>query len=216
MMTGLRILCSCGLLAALLGGPGLSGYASPAHAAAPAYKPAGGPTVRAASAGPPLTSVDWQSFTYTSSCFSNHPQQFVARNGAARAGFIHFQVYTPIFGDITGDGQPEAIVPYSCTGADFGGVHAFVYTGTAGRPRLLGEIPSSTIGGRFASIHTVTLPALTALPSQRVLQVSGTGYSANAAHDCPDLRVTASYRVMGGRLVSIGSTVQHSSRCLAD
>lgn len=215
MMTRAQALLGCGLLATLLGG------ALSAHAAAPAHKRAGGPTVRAA-ANSSRTTVDWSDYTYTSACFSDHPRQFVARNGLAMISGTHFQVYTPIYGDITGDGRPEAIVPYSCTGADFGGVHVFVYTSTAGQPRLLGEIPSATAGSgtgtsappSIASVNTVTLPALTALPAQRVLQISGTGYSANALHSCPDLTITSRYRVTRNRLIDAGSTVQRSSRCL--
>ncbi len=99
---------------------------------------AGGPPVHAA----PLTLVDWPDATYTSACFSDHARRFVARDGVARDGAVRFQVYAPIFADLTGDGRLEALVPYSCTGADFGGVQLFVYTGDAARPRLLSEVPA--------------------------------------------------------------------------
>ncbi len=74
----------------------------------------------------------------------------------------------------------------------------------------------STDGGQVLnSIHTVTLPALALAPRARVLQVSGSGYSATAAHSCPDLRVTMTYRVAGGGLAPTGSTVQRASGCLS-
>ncbi len=72
----------------------------------------------AQAAAAPLTRVDWKNFNYTSSCFSSGPQRFVARDGVAVTNHIHFQVYTPLYGDLTGNGQLEAMVPYSCTGAD--------------------------------------------------------------------------------------------------
>lgn len=174
----------------------------------------------AAAGGPdgtaPLTLINWQDATYSSACFSNRPQTFVARHGMAQSGFVHFQVYTPIFTDLSGDGRPEALIPYSCTGADFGGVHLFVYTGTAAQPHLLGEIPASTepaIGG-LASVHSVTIPALTVLPSQRELAVEGVGFSPTATHTCPDLQVTLRYRVAGGRLLRVGGAVTHARGCL--
>jgi len=206
-MTRTMALIGGGLLAVSLGIVILPG-GSPAHAA-PLSAPAAAQARR-------LTGVDWMNRTYTTACFSSNPRPFVAHNGAAQTGGVHYQVYAPLYGDLTGDGQPEAIIPYSCTGADFGGVHAFVYGGTAAAPRLLGDLPSSAVGGQaLSSIHTVTLPALALLPRERVLQVSGSGYSANAAHSCPDLRVTMSYRVADGRLAPTGSTVQRASGCLS-
>ena len=135
----------------------------------------------------------------------------------AQADGIHFQVYPPLFGDLTGDGQPEALVPYSCTGADFGGVHLFVFTGAASHPRLMAQIPSPTAPyvGSIASVHSVTLPVLAVMPEQRVLQVNGTGYSATAPHICPDLDITLRYQVNKDHLVAMGSTVRHSRRCLS-
>jgi hypothetical protein len=163
----------------------------------------------------PLTSVDWFNFTYISSCFSDHPVRYVTHNGLAQNGGIHFQVYTPLFGDLTGDGRQEAFVPNSCTAADFGGVHLFVYTGTAGQTRLLAEVPSpgTPSTGNLASVHTITRPVLTALAQQRILQVNGVGYSATATHTCPDLDITLRYQISGGRLAQTGSTVKHASHC---
>jgi len=65
----------------------------------------------------------------------------VARSGVARDGAVRFQVYAPLYADLTGDGRPEALVPYSCTGADFGGVQLFVYTGDAAHLRCSARSP---------------------------------------------------------------------------
>ena len=172
----------------------------------------------AAAAAAPLTSVAWKNFTYTSSCFSSSPQRFVVRNGLAVTNHIRFQVYAPLYGDLTGNGQPEAIVPYSCTGADFGGVHVYVYTGTASQPKLLGEVPSPKAPsvGTISSVTAVTLPlVLTANAAQQsLLQVSGLGYSANTTHTCPNLLITVRYRVRAGTLNVVSSTTDQSSTCV--
>src|SRR5690242_21868040 len=65
--------------------------------------------------GTTLRAVDWADFTYFSSCYGN-TQPFKARNGKAQNNQIRFEVYQPVsFGDLTGDGQLEAAVRYSCT-----------------------------------------------------------------------------------------------------
>jgi hypothetical protein len=165
----------------------------------------------------PLTAVDWMNRTYATSCFADHSIRYAVHSGLGQVGGVHVQVYPPLYGDVTGDGQPEAFVPYACTGADFGGVRVFVYAGTASAPRLLGDLPAPLAGKgqTFSSIHTVTLPALTVLPQARVFTVSGAGLSATATHTCPDLQITASYRVAGGRLVPVRVTVQHAAGCLS-
>ncbi len=172
----------------------------------------------AATSDQSLTTKDWPDATYTTSCLAARPRRFVVHHGIATDSSVHFQVYSPIYADLTGDGQPEAIVPYSCTGADFGGVHAFVYSGTASAPRLLGDLPSPTpanSGQTFSSILTVTVPSLAILPAARVLQIDGSGYSANAIHTCPDLHMTARYRVTSGRLALISFTARRASGCLS-
>src|SRR3989442_4970614 len=88
----------------------------------------------------PLTAVDWRNFTYTSSCYSDKPQQFVVRNGEGVVDGIHLQVYKPVYGDLTGDGPPAAAIPYSCSAADFAGVSVFIYSGNASKPVLLEEL----------------------------------------------------------------------------
>jgi len=149
----------------------------------------------------PLTTVDWRNFTYTSSCFSDKAQQFVVRNGMGVLNGVHLQVYTPVYGDLTGDGQPEAAIPYSCTAADFGGVNVFVYTGNASKPVLLGELdvmsPGSNNGG---TVETVTI-------SKGIIQLVGKGYTPDAPHCCPNLRIQTSYRWNGSHFVMVSNEV---------
>ncbi|SRR6266567_3818809 len=144
-----------------------------------------------------LTTVDWADFTYSSSCYGN-TLPFKVHNGKAQNKFIRFELYTPItFGDLTGDGQPEAVIRYSCTGADFGGVHVFVYSGTASHPVLLGDLPplvKNEQGGNW-SVETASI-------ANQTLQLTGRGYSASASHCCPDLQIKASYRWDGKHFLS--------------
>jgi hypothetical protein len=144
-----------------------------------------------------LTAVDWADFTYSSSCYGN-TQPFKAHNGKAQNSFIRFEIYSPIiYGDLTGDGQPEAVIRYSCTGADFGGVHVFVYSGTTSHPVLLGDLPSvvkNEPGGNWG-VEKVTV-------ANQTLQLTGRGYSASAPHCCPDLQIAASYHWDGKHFVS--------------
>lgn len=183
----------------------------PFAAGLPAY-----PAVAAAAT--PLTSVNWKNFSYTSSCFSSSPLRFVARNGLAVTNHIHFQVYTPLYGDLTGNGQLAAIVPYSCTAADFGGVHLYVYAGTASKPKLLGQIPApgAPYAGSINSVTAVTLPItlMGNVGESPLLQVTGIGYSANAPHTCPDLLITSRFQIHAGALKAISSTKHKSSTCL--
>jgi hypothetical protein len=171
---------------------------SPASSSASAPQAATTSTVNQV---PPLTAVDWRNFTYTSSCFSDKPQQFVVRNGMGVLNGVHLQVYKPVYGDLTGDGQPEAAIPYSCTTADFGGVNVFVYTANASKPVLLGELnlmsPGSNNGG---TVDTVTI-------SKGSIQLVGKGYTPDAPHCCPDLRIQTSYRWNGSHFVIVSNEV---------
>ncbi len=90
----------------------------------------------------PLTTVDWANFTYISSCYSSSPQQYTVHNGTATVGMDEFRRGTAIFGDLTGDGQPEAVILYSCVAADSYGPRTLVYSGTAEHPVLLADLPS--------------------------------------------------------------------------
>jgi hypothetical protein len=139
--------------------------------------------------GEPLTKLNWANFTYYSSCYGNK-QPFKTKDGKARNDGITFQVYKPIYGDLTGDGQPEAVIPYSCAAADFAGVRDFVYGGVAAHPVLLGDLPLAGgigSGNTWGSVQQTTI-------SNEQITLSGQGYTSSAPHCCPDLHVTASYR----------------------
>ncbi len=146
-----------------------------------------------------LKSVDWPNFTYFTNCYEN-TQPFHAQHGQATNNYVHFYVYTPKYGDLTGDGQPEAVVPYQCSAADAMGVHVFVYTGTAAHPRLLGDLPLKDSQNAIANVTTITI-------SNEELHLEGDGYSSSAPHCCPDLYIKTDYKWNGKTFVIIQSHV---------
>ncbi|QBD76728.1 hypothetical protein EPA93_12220 [Ktedonosporobacter rubrisoli] len=147
-----------------------------------------------------LTQVDWKNFTYSTTCYSS-THTFQAKDGKARDKGILFQVYKPVYGDLTGDQRPEAAIPYSCTGADFGGVHVFVYTGDAKHPRLLAELPASydqAQGDALGSVDSVTI-------NNGVIRLSGSNYGPNVPHCCPNVQIIRNYRWDGKHFALISS-----------
>jgi len=173
---------------------------SPSASTSPSSPAQAAPSSTATKAAP-LTAVDWQNFIYTSSCYSDKPQQFVVRNGEGVVDGIHLDVYNPVYGNLTGDGQLAAAIPYSCAAADFAGVSVFVYTGNASKPVLLGDLslmsPGSNNGG---TVDTVTI-------NHGILQLIGKGYTPDAPHCCPDLHIKTSYRWNGSRFVVVSYEV---------
>lgn len=149
-----------------------------------------------------LKSINWSNFTYFSNCYGN-TQPFRTQNGQAVNNAIHFFVYTPKYGDLTGDAQPEAVVPYQCSAADSMGVHVFIYSGTAAHPRLLGDLPPASSQGTRSIIANVTAITI----SNEVLHLEGDGYSSSAPHCCPDLFIKMDYKWNGRMFVNLESNV---------
>jgi hypothetical protein len=175
------------LLLCLLAGCGTSVQANQAPTTTPL-----------AAKGAPLTNVNWNNFTYHSSCYGN-TQPFKTKDGKARNGGITFQIYKPVYGDLTGDGQLEAAIPYSCTAADFAGVRVFVYSGVAAHPVLIGDLPLAGgigKGNTWGSVQQTTI-------SNQQITLSGLGYSSSTPHCCPDLHITASYGWSGKQFVLV-------------
>jgi hypothetical protein len=179
-------LCCCSL-ALLLPGCSSDTLASPLHLASP-------------TPSAPLTGVDWANFTYFSTCYGN-TRPFLALNGWARNDHITFEVFPAIFGDLTGDGQPEAALPYQCFAADSGGVQAFVYTGSAAHPRLLGQLPLARPNG-----DEVLFNSLAVRIYNEQIQLTGASYSPGVPRCCPDRLLSIWYRWNGSHLVKVRCT----------
>lgn len=185
----------CGITIAFLAGCGTTGQVTPAKTN---HTPA--EQTNSNTTATPLTSVDWANFTYFSSCYGN-TQNFHTKNGQATNDHIHFSVFTPTYGDLTGNKQPDAVVPYQCTAADSSGVQAFVYSGTAEHPVLIGNLPLPDSRGTIANITNVTI-------SNGVLQLEGQGYSTHAPHCCPDLFIKTSYKWQGKAFMVVQNSVR--------
>ncbi|HEX4208623.1 MAG TPA: hypothetical protein VHZ51_31350 [Ktedonobacteraceae bacterium] len=140
-----------------------------------------------------LKSVDWANFTYMSTCYDN-TQPFHTKSNHATNGVVHFVVYPPKYGDITGNGQLDAVVPYQCSAADAMGVRVFVYSGSAAHPILIGDLPTSNPRGEIANVTSIAI-------SNGDLNLAGTGYAPGTPRCCPDLAITSSYHWNGTSFV---------------
>jgi hypothetical protein len=146
-----------------------------------------------------LTQVDWMNYTYTSSCYSN-TRPFQVRHGVAVNNGIHFTVYKPYYGDLTGDAKVEAIIPYQCSAVDTTGKHVFIYSGTAAHPVLLADLPEAGAGNTIDNVIKISI-------GQGELQLAGIGYSAGTPRCCPDLSIQNSYRWNGSKFMLLRSIV---------
>jgi hypothetical protein len=162
--------------------------------------PARGASVSASSQAASLATVDWANFTYFTTCYQN-TRPFHAQHSQAVNDHIHFYVYKPEYGDLTGDAQPEAVVPYQCSAADAMGVHLFIYGGTAAHPRLLGDLPPQNARGVIDNVTKITI-------SNKELLLEGDGYSPSAPHCCPDLFIKTGYRWNGTTFLAVQSQVE--------
>lgn len=149
---------------------------------------------RAGNTAKPLTSVDWSTFSYPSSCFSangaSKPVQVDNYRATGPDGFLTMAVTHPVFGDIDGDGVADAALTYRCIGANASPDTLLVYLATPAGPRLVATLL------RGDEVYVDSLH----VGSGRVV-VSGLGYSAGTPHCCPDEQVHITYRWDGTRLV---------------
>ncbi len=148
-----------------------------------------------------LQRVDWANFTYTAGCGLDHRRPITVKGGKATTDGFMFTMGSPTFGDLTGDGQPEAVIPYQCTGADAGPTQFLIYTGRASHPTLLGLIP---LAGTQGSADVPEPDAVSI--SHELLHIAGRGYSSTAPHCCPDLSIATDYRWTGTDFTVADST----------
>jgi hypothetical protein len=143
-----------------------------------------------------LEHVDWSNFTYTFTCYSDHPITVKVKNGSAELNHVHYSVQKPVFGDLMGNGQKEAVIRFQCSAADVAPAQVFVYAGTAQHPHLLATLP--TEDRPWFSVQQVRIP-------NRTLKLSGYGYKLQDPLCCPSLWTTRIYRWNGSRFVVIAT-----------
>jgi hypothetical protein len=146
-----------------------------------------------------LARVNWMNYTYTNSCYSN-TQPFHVQHGVAVNSGIHFTVYPPYYGDLTGDARPEAIIPYQCSGADTTGRHVLVYSGTATHPVFLADLPEQKSRGFIDNVTKISI-------AHEELQLAGAGYSTGTPRCCPDLSIQNNYHWNGSKFMLLQSVV---------
>ncbi len=145
-----------------------------------------------------LTTVDWMNFTYHNSCVFSPattptPAMLTVHNGKS-APFPNgdiFVVYTPIYGNVTGSGQPDAVIPNDCIGGQPRGKQFDVYSGTAAQPQYLGHLPLASDPQPDISIGD---PSRVSFGGNHTLILGGLGYSSDAIPVCcPDLSITDTF-----------------------
>ena len=146
-----------------------------------------------------LARVNWMNYTYTNSCYSN-TQPFHVQHGIAVNNGIHFTVYPPYYGDLTGDARPEAVIPYQCSGADTTGRHVLVYSGTATHPVFLADLPEQKSHGFIDNVTKISI-------AHEELQLAGAGYSTGTPRCCPDLSIQNNYHWNGSKFILLRSVV---------
>ena len=158
------------------------------------------PPVPTATVTPPnLTTVDWANFTYPNTCTPS-PATLTTHDGKAPLpNNDTFIVNTPIFGDVTGDGQPEAVIPNDCIGGQPRGKQFLVYTGTAAAPQFLTSLPLSSDPQPDIAIGD---PTKVTFGGNQTLTIGGLGYSVPAIPICcPDLSITDTFTWQASHLV---------------
>lgn len=158
--------------------------------------------------------VDFLNFTYPCSCADlnanlnpgtpGFPKAIRVRNGKWEAGSvggngtqIYFGVLSYnkiIYGDLTGDGFEEAVLPTACgvAGWELGYEEIFVYATKTGKPALLTRLkpPQPTTPNGIRIRNGLLLVEY---------------YTCGSPHN-PDCPVTARFRWNGRQLVQVGTT----------
>lgn len=164
-----------------------------------------------------LRKVDFLNFTYRSSlCSQEFGRQGIGKTvrvikGEYKNGSVYFAVdeRTVVFGDLTGDGQDEAIVPVECgaVGANFSRTEINVFTIKNGRTTLVGQIGDKEFERDYRQAYPdaesywgLTGSALKIADGRLVVEVV-----ADGPHAAPKYSVTLEYRVQGTRITLAGS-----------
>ncbi len=147
-----------------------------------------------------IHSVDFQNFDYSANCFKENGSTEIVRlsNGQQNTQNEEFWADKPVFGDLKGDGQEEAIVVLSChpsgVSPNVVSSEVFVFEMSANGPKVLATLPSSSWGGHRLDSTRV---------SDQHLDVSYTEGECNA---CRDWIVTVRFRWNGTQFVQAGQT----------
>jgi hypothetical protein len=158
-----------------------------------------------------LTAVDWSNYDYNNiDNVIDNVNQIKVRDGHAYIGYF-FVVGRPVFGDLTGDGQPEAVIPYFWVGASASPTHVLVYSGNALHPVLLGKIPSQYKYNDNDLVASLSVRSVSI--SNGELHLAGYGWTPTAPRYCPDLDIEVSYRWNGSQFTLKEKRILSHSSC---
>lgn len=155
-----------------------------------------------------ITKVDFKNFTYEAFCASEEAEKVTVKDGSfaketQQDGYVdrfYFDVRDVAFGDLTGDGKPDAAVISVCnTGGTGNFSEGYVYSMIRGKPTLIARIPGGdrAYGGlRSVNIETGLL----------IVESNEVGEMGGAC--CPEFVVTSKYRVSGTRLIASGKPLK--------
>jgi O-glycosyl hydrolase len=144
-----------------------------------------------------LNNIDWANFVYPVGPCSGNQQAVAVQNGKGVDNMIQVGIdsSSAVYGDLTGNGQPAAVLLVSCTGADYW-AEALVYSGSAAHPHYLGNFLQDT--PFFTEIDSATIDQQ-AHPATITLRGRGGG----TAICCPANMVTVMLRWNGSRFVAV-------------
>ncbi|MDM7921693.1 MAG: hypothetical protein QUS14_05285 [Pyrinomonadaceae bacterium] len=155
-----------------------------------------------------IRDVDFRNFTYSPYCAGSTPENVTVINDEfseekQEDGYVdrfYFKVYQPEYGDLNGDRLEEAVILSVCnTGGTGNFSEGFVFGTSAKKLVLLGRIPGGdrAYGGlRSAVIKNGLL----------VVESNDVGELGGAC--CPEVIVTTTYRLEGGKLSVVGVPVR--------
>ena|SRR6185436_3439918 len=170
-----------------------------------------------------IRQVDFLNFTYPSSlCSQEFGKKGIGKTVRVREGeFKKNNVYFAVeegkvvYGDVTGDGREDAVVPISCGAAmaNFSLSEVYVYTIKEGHPAFLAEISDKDMERDYRRYYPDT---------ESYWGVTGDGPSvkdgtlkievfADGPHASPQYIVTLEYRLSGESLQLIGKPQRRNS-----
>ena len=155
-----------------------------------------------------ITKVDFKNFTYPAFCAGEKPENVTVKDGefskeTQEDGYVdrfYFDVRDVAFGDLTGDGKPEAAVITNCnTGGTGQFTEGYIYSISAGKPKIVARIPG---GDRaYGGLRAVNIEnGLLIVESNEVGEMGGAC--------CPEFVITTRYRVAGGKIAASGAPMK--------
>jgi hypothetical protein len=163
-----------------------------------------------------IRKVDFLNFTYRSTlCSQEFGRKGIGRtvrvgNGELKNRNVYFAVDDSkiVFGDVTGDGREDAIVPISCGAvtANFSLSEVYVYTIVDGRPTLVGGISDKDLERDYRS-HYPDAESYWGLTGSELKIRDGNleiEVFADGPHASPKYTVTLGYRLSGESFRVIG------------